>query len=50
MSKSLKNGMDPNDVINGGKDKKRQPAYGADLLRVWVAASDFKSGTLGYEG
>ncbi|MGN0079599.1 MAG: isoleucine--tRNA ligase, partial [Eggerthellaceae bacterium] len=32
MSKSLGNGIDPNDVCN---------KYGADVLRLWVASSDY---------
>ena len=32
MSKSLGNGIDPNDVVK---------EYGADILRLWVAASDY---------
>eukprot|EP00040_Diaphanoeca_grandis_P028312 m.163756 g.163756 ORF g.163756 m.163756 type:complete len:1026 (-) comp31304_c1_seq1:167-3244(-) len=43
MSKSLKNGVDPNIVIEGGGNKKKEPAYGADLLRVWVASSSYHS-------
>ena len=34
MSKSLGNGINPQDVIN---------EYGADILRLWVLSSDFKS-------
>ncbi|NMB34471.1 MAG: isoleucine--tRNA ligase [Clostridium sp.] len=34
MSKSLGNGIDPSDVIE---------EYGADILRLWVAASDYKT-------
>lgn len=34
MSKSLGNGIDPEEVIN---------EYGADILRLWVAASDYKA-------
>lgn len=34
MSKSLGNGIDPEDVIK---------EYGADILRLWVASSDYKS-------
>lgn len=41
MSKSLGNGVDPRVVIEGGKDKKREPAYGTDLLRAWVASSGY---------
>ena len=36
MSKSLGNVVDPLLVINGGKDLKKQPGYGADVLRLWV--------------
>jgi isoleucyl-tRNA synthetase len=41
MSKSLGNGIDPMDIINGGKDPKQQPAYGADVLRLWVSSVDY---------
>jgi isoleucyl-tRNA synthetase len=34
MSKSLGNGMDPMDIVN---------QYGADILRLWVASSDYKT-------
>jgi isoleucyl-tRNA synthetase len=34
MSKSMGNGISPNDIIN---------QYGADILRLWVASSDYKS-------
>ena len=34
MSKSLGNGIDPDDVIS---------EYGADILRLWVASSDYKT-------
>jgi len=34
MSKSLGNGIDPMDVVN---------QYGADILRLWVASSDYKT-------
>ncbi|XP_072221720.1 isoleucine--tRNA ligase, mitochondrial isoform X1 [Leuresthes tenuis] len=40
MSKSLGNVVDPDEVINGGKDA---PAYGADVLRWWVAESNIFS-------
>uniref|UniRef100_A0A8C2X1C9 Isoleucine--tRNA ligase, mitochondrial n=1 Tax=Cyclopterus lumpus TaxID=8103 RepID=A0A8C2X1C9_CYCLU len=39
MSKSLGNVVDPDVVINGGKDPS-VPAYGADVLRWWVAESN----------
>jgi isoleucyl-tRNA synthetase len=41
MSKSLGNVVDPYTIINGGKSKKAQPAYGADTLRLWVAGVDY---------
>jgi len=34
MSKSLGNGIDPMDIVN---------QYGADILRLWVASSDYKT-------
>ncbi|KAG9484580.1 hypothetical protein GDO78_010127 [Eleutherodactylus coqui] len=40
MSKSAGNVVDPDVVINGGKDKVKEPAYGADVLRWWVAESN----------
>ncbi|EFJ46048.1 hypothetical protein VOLCADRAFT_93543 [Volvox carteri f. nagariensis] len=43
MSKSLGNVVDPRVVIEGGKDVKQQPAYGADVLRLWVASVDYTS-------
>lgn len=39
MSKSVGNVVDPDTVINGGKDSS-MPAYGADVLRWWVAESN----------
>ncbi len=41
MSKSLGNVVDPNIIINGGPNKKNQPAYGADVLRLWVSSVDY---------
>jgi isoleucyl-tRNA synthetase len=41
MSKSLGNVLDPNLIINGGKNQKQQPAYGADVLRLWVSSTDY---------
>ena len=43
MSKSLGNVVDPLLVINGGKDLKAQPGYGADVLRLWVASVNYAS-------
>ncbi|XP_026211408.1 isoleucine--tRNA ligase, mitochondrial isoform X2 [Anabas testudineus] len=42
MSKSLGNVVDPDVVINGGQDPI-MPAYGADVLRWWVAESNIFS-------
>ena len=41
MSKSLGNVVNPLLVIEGGNNKKQQPAYGADVLRLWVASVDY---------
>ena len=43
MSKSLGNVVDPRVVIEGGKDQKRDPPYGADILRLWVSSVDYSS-------
>ena len=43
MSKSLGNVVDPKIVIEGGKNQKEEPAYGADLLRLWVSSVDYSS-------
>uniref|UniRef100_A0AAR2LUJ9 isoleucine--tRNA ligase n=1 Tax=Pygocentrus nattereri TaxID=42514 RepID=A0AAR2LUJ9_PYGNA len=40
MSKSLGNVVDPDIVIHGGPDLAASPAYGADVLRWWVAESN----------
>lgn len=41
MSKSLGNVVDPRSVIEGGKNQKEAPAYGADVLRLWVSSVDY---------
>ena len=41
MSKSLGNVIDPRTVIEGGKNQKQEPGYGADTLRLWVASTDY---------
>lgn len=46
MSKSLGNVVDPAMIIDGGKNKKTEPAYGADVLRLWVSSVDYSSDVL----
>ncbi|KAH8548878.1 Isoleucyl-tRNA synthetase [Umbelopsis sp. PMI_123] len=41
MSKSLGNTIVPSLVTKGGKDRKKNPAYGTDILRLWVANTEF---------
>ncbi|KAH8101837.1 isoleucyl-tRNA synthetase [Cristinia sonorae] len=41
MSKSDGNIINPLTIINGGKDKKKQPAYGAEILRLWSASGTY---------
>ncbi|MFN6536163.1 MAG: isoleucine--tRNA ligase [Nostoc sp. EkiNYC01] len=41
MSKSEGNVVDPNIIIQGGKNQKVEPAYGADVLRLWVSSVDY---------
>ncbi len=43
MSKSEGNVVDPNIIIEGGKNQKAEPAYGADVLRLWVSSVDYSS-------
>ncbi|KAL3874272.1 hypothetical protein ACJMK2_037312, partial [Sinanodonta woodiana] len=43
MSKSIGNVVDPDVVINGGKDLELFPPYGADVLRWWVGAASLHS-------
>ena len=43
MSKSIGNVVDPYEIIEGGKNKKQDPAYGADVLRLWVSSVDYSS-------
>ena len=46
MSKSLGNVVDPKTIIEGGKNQKTDPAYGADTLRMWVASTDYTGDVL----
>jgi isoleucyl-tRNA synthetase len=41
MSKSLGNVVDPAVLVEGGKNEKQEPAYGADVLRLWVSSVDY---------
>ncbi|KAJ2001105.1 isoleucine-tRNA ligase [Coemansia sp. RSA 2322] len=41
MAKSIGNTLAPSQVINGGKDKTKEPAYGVDLLRLVVGSTDY---------
>ncbi|KAM7279986.1 hypothetical protein ACFE04_007120 [Oxalis oulophora] len=43
MSKSVGNVVDPRTVIEGGKNAKEAPGYGADVLRLWVSSVDYTS-------
>lgn len=43
MSKSLGNVVDPNIVIQGGKNQKQEPPYGADVMRLWVSSVDYSA-------
>ncbi len=43
MSKSKGNGIAPEVIIEGGKNKKQEPPYGADVLRLWVSSVDYSS-------
>ncbi|KAG6909906.1 hypothetical protein DXG01_014426 [Tephrocybe rancida] len=41
MSKSLGNIISPLTIVLGGKNKKTEPAYGADVLRLWAATVEY---------
>eukprot|EP00753_Platysulcus_tardus_P019813 PLAT7558.1.p1 GENE.PLAT7558.1~~PLAT7558.1.p1 ORF type:complete len:973 (-),score=502.57 PLAT7558.1:103-3021(-) len=41
MSKSQGNVTLPGSIIDGGKNKAREPAYGADVARLWAATTDY---------
>nr|WP_310415534.1 isoleucine--tRNA ligase [Chamaesiphon sp. OTE_8_metabat_110] len=41
MSKSLGNIIDPMVIMDGGKNQQKDPAYGADIVRLWVSSVDY---------
>ena len=43
MSKSLGNVGDPAVLVEGGKNEKQEPAFGADVLRLWVSSVDYSA-------
>ena len=43
MSKSVGNVVDPLLILQGGKDQKKDPPHGADVLRLWVSSVDYSS-------
>ncbi len=43
MSKSIGNILEPAIIIEGGKNQKKEPPYGADVLRLWVSSVDYSS-------
>ena len=43
MSKSLGNVIDPAVIVDGGKNEKQEPAFGADVLRLWVSSVDYSA-------
>ena len=43
MSKSLGNVVNPATIIEGGNNQKKEPPYGADVLRLWVSSVDYSS-------
>lgn len=46
MSKSIGNVIDPMAIIEGGNNKKKDPAYGADVLRLWVCSVDYSADSM----
>lgn len=43
MSKSMGNVVDPAVIIEGGNNQKKEPPYGADLLRLWASSVDYSA-------
>ena len=46
MSKSLGNILDPMIVMDGGKNTQKDPAYGADVVRLWASSVDYATDIL----
>jgi isoleucyl-tRNA synthetase len=46
MSKSLGNIVDAMVVMDGGKNPQKDPAYGADVVRLWVSSVDYTTDVL----
>jgi isoleucyl-tRNA synthetase len=46
MSKSKGNIIDPMLVMDGGKNIQKDPAYGADVVRLWVSSVDYSNDVL----
>ena len=46
MSKSLGNILDPMIVMDGGKNIQKDPAYGADVVRLWASSVDYSTDIL----
>jgi isoleucyl-tRNA synthetase len=46
MSKSLGNIIDAMVVMDGGKNQQKDPAYGADVVRLWVSSVDYTTDVL----
>ena len=42
-SSDLGNVVDPAVLVEGGKNEKQEPAYGADVLRLWVSSVDYSA-------
>jgi len=43
MSKSQGNVVDPAVLVEGGRNEKQEPPYGADVLRLWVSSVDYSA-------
>ncbi|CAJ0636122.1 11131_t:CDS:10 [Entrophospora sp. SA101] len=41
FSKSKGNFIEPKTIIKGGKNSAKEPPYGADILRLWVASTEY---------